>query len=97
MYSYSNAGFESYSNARYGTELFNIAAGSVEQAGSYFNIKVVHIPVVYESRKVDLRAMKRAISSRTCMVWILPVYLFIDWKLLSVLNCYQLSIYLHNS
>ena len=38
------------------------------QAGHFFCIKVVHIPVDETTRKVKVHAMKRAITSRTCMV-----------------------------
>lgn len=40
----------------------------VLQAGQCFCIKVVHIPVNEATRKVNISAMRRAITSRTCMV-----------------------------
>lgn len=44
------------------------AHAAFDKAGSYFRIKVIHIPVDEVTRKVNVRAMKRAITSRTCML-----------------------------
>jgi len=38
------------------------------QAAQYFCIKLIHIPVIESTRKVNVQAMKRAITSRTCVV-----------------------------
>lgn len=39
-----------------------------DKAAQFFKIKIVHVPVNKETRQVDVRAMRRAINSNTCML-----------------------------
>ncbi|KAK3091804.1 hypothetical protein FSP39_022743 [Pinctada imbricata] len=39
-----------------------------DKAAAYFHMKITHIPVDEETRKVDLKAMRRAINANTCML-----------------------------
>ncbi|KAK7111267.1 sphingosine-1-phosphate lyase 1-like [Littorina saxatilis] len=39
-----------------------------DKSAHYFHMKITHIPVDEVTRKVDVKAMKRAISSKTCML-----------------------------
>jgi len=44
------------------------AHAAFDKAASYFCIKIIHIGIDEVTRKVDVAAMKRAITSRTCML-----------------------------
>jgi sphinganine-1-phosphate aldolase len=44
------------------------AHAAFDKAGSYFGIKVIHVSLDESTRKVNVHAMKRAITSRTCML-----------------------------
>lgn len=39
-----------------------------QQAAAYFHMKITHIPINEETRKVDINAMRRAINKNTCVV-----------------------------
>ncbi|XP_076453528.1 sphingosine-1-phosphate lyase 1-like [Babylonia areolata] len=44
------------------------AHAAFDKAAEFFHMKITHIPVDPETRKVDIKAMKRAISGKTCML-----------------------------
>lgn len=44
------------------------AHAAFDKAAGYFKIRIHHIPVDPETRKVDVRAVKRAINKNTIMV-----------------------------
>lgn len=44
------------------------AHAAFDKAGDYFGIRVKHVPVDPKTYQVDLRAMRNAISSNTCVV-----------------------------
>lgn len=39
-----------------------------QQAAAYFHMKITHIPINEDTRKVDINAMRRAINKNTCVV-----------------------------
>lgn len=39
-----------------------------DKAAEYFRMKITHIPIDEKTRKVDIKAMKRAINRNTCML-----------------------------
>ena len=50
------------------------------QAASYLQMRITHVPVDEETMKVNVAAMKRAITKNTCMVgctlntwWVVPL------------------------
>ena len=65
------------------------------QAAAFFHMKITHIPVDEVTRKVDVKAMKRAISSKTCMVSTGITLLFLVFPSLSSCTwsfCHQSAI-----
>jgi len=44
------------------------AHAAFDKAGGYFNIKIIHIPIDEQTRKVDLAALRRAITRNTIAV-----------------------------
>ena len=48
------------------------AHAAFDKAAQLLGIKIKHVPVNQATCKVDIRAMKRMISSNTCMVCLCP-------------------------
>lgn len=44
------------------------AHAAFDKAADYYGIRVKHVPVDPKTYEVDIRAMKKAITSNTCMV-----------------------------
>ncbi|CAL1538873.1 unnamed protein product [Lymnaea stagnalis] len=44
------------------------AHAAFDKAAGYFHMKITHIPVDEQTRKVDLNAMRRAINRKTCVL-----------------------------
>lgn len=44
------------------------AHAAFDKAAGYFHMKITHIPVDEQTRKVDLKAMRRAINRKTCVL-----------------------------
>lgn len=44
------------------------AHAAFDKAASFFHMKITHIPVDEQTRKVDLNALKRAIGGKTCVL-----------------------------
>ncbi|GFR80609.1 sphingosine-1-phosphate lyase 1 [Elysia marginata] len=44
------------------------AHAAFDKAANYFHMKITHIPVDEQTRKVDLNALKRAIGRKTCVI-----------------------------
>ncbi|XP_052688545.1 sphingosine-1-phosphate lyase 1-like isoform X2 [Crassostrea angulata] len=44
------------------------AHAAFDKAAAYFHMKITHIPINEETRKVDINAMRRAINKNTCVL-----------------------------
>ena len=59
------------------------AHAAFDKAGAYFGIKVIHVPVEEQSRKVDLDLMKRSITADTIMVHLPTLWPLVDSTMFS--------------